>query len=363
MTTNTLAANLRPRGMGELLDQAVRLYRANFLKFIGIIALVEIPVGLLQILSSTFMINGLVNFSNYTSSNPESIPGLDYTLQMLGGSGGMIVVGILSFFLVSGVGTAALTRAIADGYLGEPVDILGSYRKIGKRWLSLLGALLLLMLISLGAVIWLIIPCAGWLTGPGFLMFLTMVLTPLLGPIVVLENAPAAAAIRRAWDLARARFWWLMGYMGILVAFNLLLISGPIYVLNFLIVSPLQREVMSLGSSQMTFITAFIAEQGLSTLLSILYVSLQATAITLAYFDLRMRLEGFDLAIQTLSPDQSITEQITQAPQAQNTSKLITWNDVLHFFLLSLIAVAVYGFFMAIGMAASLGSTGLSAFQ
>ena len=39
---------LRPLGIGELLDQAIRLYRRNFLSFIGIIAVVQLPLGLLQ---------------------------------------------------------------------------------------------------------------------------------------------------------------------------------------------------------------------------------------------------------------------------------------------------------------------------
>lgn len=32
---------LKPRGIGELFDQAIRLYRNNFLKFIGIIAVAQ----------------------------------------------------------------------------------------------------------------------------------------------------------------------------------------------------------------------------------------------------------------------------------------------------------------------------------
>ena len=38
---------LRPLRLGELLDQAVRIYRRNFLTFIGIIALVYIPYSVL----------------------------------------------------------------------------------------------------------------------------------------------------------------------------------------------------------------------------------------------------------------------------------------------------------------------------
>ncbi len=342
MTAAAPAVSLRPRGIGELLDQAIRLYRANFLKFIGIMALVEIPVGLLQILSSTLVLNGSLKYTSSMTANPGAVPSLDNIGQLMGGFGASILVSVLSFLLVGGIGTAALTRAIADGYMGEPVEILGSYRKIGKRWVSLLGALLLIFLLSLGAFIWLIIPCVGWLTGPGLLMFLSLAVSPLLGPIIVLEKAPAAAAIRRAWDLARARFWWLMGYLAILYIFNLLVVSGPIALLNSLVISPLQRQALLAGGMNQSLLVSTIAQQALGMILGILFQSLQAIAITLAYFDLRMRLEGFDLAVQTLSLDQGIVEQLSQAPTSPASPKLINWDDALHFLLLSLVVAGLY---------------------
>jgi hypothetical protein len=345
--------------MGELLDQAVRLYRANFLKFIGIIALVEIPIGILNIISSIITMNGNMKMMTNINANPSAARSLAGSYQMLGGAGATIIVAILSFLLVSGVGMAALTRAIADGYTGETVDILGSYRKIGKSWGSLIGALLLVGLLSLGILIWTVIPCAGWLTGIGLLMFMSIV-TSLLGPIIVLEKLPASAAVRRAWDLGRARFWWLIGYWGILIAFNILVVTGPVMLITLLVVSPLQREVLTSGVFTQGYWIALIAQYALSTLLGILYVTLQSTAVTLAYFDLRMRLEGFDLAVQTMSPEQSIVEQMDAAPSVAKSPKWITWKDVLNFFLLSLAGGALYGILMSIVIALSLGGTALS---
>jgi len=40
---------LRPLSLGEILDQAIRLYRHNFLFLVGIIALAEIPFLLVQV--------------------------------------------------------------------------------------------------------------------------------------------------------------------------------------------------------------------------------------------------------------------------------------------------------------------------
>jgi hypothetical protein len=58
MTTAALP-QLRSRGIGELLDQAVRLYRQNFLKFIGIVALIQIPITFIQVITSLVAFSGV----------------------------------------------------------------------------------------------------------------------------------------------------------------------------------------------------------------------------------------------------------------------------------------------------------------
>ena len=50
---------LRPLGLGQLLDQAIRLYRQNFFKFIGIVAIVQIPLGLIQLGISLVTLDGI----------------------------------------------------------------------------------------------------------------------------------------------------------------------------------------------------------------------------------------------------------------------------------------------------------------
>jgi hypothetical protein len=92
--------------------------------------------------------------------------------------GSTVLLGILGFLLIQGITTAALTRAIAGSYVGEPVGIIDSYRKIGSAWLPLLLTLLLTLLLVLGVFIWSMIPCVGWITGFGMLVFLWMVIIP-----------------------------------------------------------------------------------------------------------------------------------------------------------------------------------------
>ena len=47
--TVDVVAKLKPRSVGELLDQAIRLYRANFFKFVAVTAVVQVPMTLLNL--------------------------------------------------------------------------------------------------------------------------------------------------------------------------------------------------------------------------------------------------------------------------------------------------------------------------
>ena len=147
---------LRALRLGELLDQAIRLYRRNFLTFIGIIAVVYVPLMILQTISSTWLSSSLINISAVQS--PEEIfSDSSYWLGLLS----TVVLGFLQIILVQGIANGALTRAVADNYLGRKTNILDAYRGIRKSWISLLGALLLLGLVFFVAAFWSIIPCIG----------------------------------------------------------------------------------------------------------------------------------------------------------------------------------------------------------
>jgi hypothetical protein len=66
---NQALLTLRPLRLGELLDRAIRLYRANFLTFIGIIAVVYVPLMVLQTAASTLLSSSMLS----DFSTPEEI--------------------------------------------------------------------------------------------------------------------------------------------------------------------------------------------------------------------------------------------------------------------------------------------------
>ncbi len=347
MTVST-SPQLRPLGIGELLDQAIRLYRRNFLTFIGIIAIVQVPLTLIQLLLSLLTFSEFVQYQN-PNVPPPTDPSQIFSPAFLGGLGGSVVLGIVSFVLFQGVATAALTRAIADSYLGQMVDVIGSYRRIGRSWVRLLLALLLAMIIGLALTIWFLVPCIGWLTGFGMLAFFSGVVTPLIAPSVVLEGQPASQAWRRAWDLARRRFWWVIGFVAILYLFAQLIVSGPTALVGILF-PILADEQMAIDNPTAFFTIQTVIQSLIGLVFTLIYLPVQLTGITLMYFDLRVRAEGFDLALLTASAsgDEAEVAQLTVQAPSHRLGDLITRQELAYFALLSVLAGVGIGLLMSL---------------
>ena len=293
----TAVSSLKPLSMGQLLDRAIRLYRNNFLLFIGIVTLTQIP-------ASAFTVLLVVVTSNPTFFEAFSGELLALMVGLVG-----FVAGIVSA-LITQIGTAALTRAIADIYLGKTIGILEAYRKIGNSWLSLIWALILSGLMMMALFIFFFIPCIGWaaaLPGFGLIVFFAMAVIPLIAPIIVLEGKGAGSAISRAWNLARQRFWWVFGFVIILAIFAQLIVTGPVALTQIALFSVL-------NTTNQTLIA--VLQQLVAFLLRIIYLPIQLTCITLLYFDMRVRLEGFDLALLAASSEDTAVDMASVAADA-----------------------------------------------
>jgi hypothetical protein len=249
--------------------------------------------------------------------------------------------------------------------LGESIGIIDAYQKIGRSWVSLIGAFILAFFLGILLFLWFLIPCVGWLTGIGILIFYSMVVTPLIAPIIVLERQPASYAIRRAWDLARRRFWWVLGFMFILYIFSQIVISGPVtlfnFVFQFIVGNPYE---LSINQS----VIQSIIQSLLQLIFSLIYLPLQLTAVTLLYFDLRIRTEGFDLALlsQGVSGGPIEVAEITaQAPQPEQTN-LVTMTEMGYFALVEIGGIILYviisSIFAAIGLAVLAAGGGFPGF-
>ncbi len=335
---------LRPLRLGELLDQAVRLYRRNFLNFVGIIALGYIPYAILQIVSSILSVYSAQTIS---ATSPEDLfTSVPYWLSILGS----FFSSFIYVIFVGGLATAALINAISRSYLGQKkTGIIEAYQQLGSSWVKLVLTLLLFGLLTLAAFIWTIVPCVGWLSGLGLLIFMGNIVAQIIPAVVVIEKIDGNKSISRAWDLCRRRFWWLIGFALIFYLFNLLVVSGPTMLISYLGTLVLGQ----FGAGENATLISTLVSTVAGTLIHLLILPIQFTAWTLVYFDLRVRTEGFDLALSTLPPSEEADLDISTIPTTTPPQKWLTGDDIGKFVAITLVIGGLYA--LLVGLLALIG--------
>ncbi|MBN1440890.1 MAG: hypothetical protein JW929_15895 [Anaerolineales bacterium] len=347
--------NLRPLLFAELLDRTFRIYRGNFLRLVGILALMEIPLQLITLAFNLFNSASFLEEQSPSAYLLNSGDAVSSSWNLLFRTiSGTCLIGLVSLILLQAFANGALTKAVFHAALGEPLGIREAYRGI----LPLLPRLILTAL--LGAVIivalgiWMIVPCFGWITGFGLLLYFSWVLQSLVIPVVVMERKIGLAAFRRAWDLARRRFWWVLGFVGALILISTLVTVGPTYLVSGLI--NLAAEAFSLTETQ-----GFVLRTAVSALVgligTLLFTPLAQTGFVLLYLDLRARTEGLDLAMRMRDPGESAEAKMQALAEVQGAgpASLLTWKEFGYFVLLSigafLIILTVYLLLVLIGVA------------
>jgi hypothetical protein len=355
------AIHLRPSSIGELLDQAIAIYRRNFVAFVGIFAVVMVPLILGQLLFGLIAVGGLSaqwQDPNMMTDNPADLFTAGYFVGVMGSS----ALGVIQVILVQGLATAAITRALGDVYLGRPITIRDAYRRVGSNWLNLLGGLLLAAVLGFILSLWTLVPCVGWLTGPGMLAFLGMAVIPLLAPAIILERQSVTQAFHRVWDLTRRRFWPVVAYVFILTLFAQIVITGPAAVIQvifqFIFNNPFDAMLGLVNPSALALQT--IVEALTTLIATLIFLPLQTSCIILLYFDLRIRTEGFDLAVKFRQRQDGDIDALFAEPPRPARPFDVVQEEWVYFSSLSLAAVLLVGLVFTVVFTLALILAGLS---
>lgn len=270
---------LRPLGMADILDAALRLYRQNFGPFLGITAIVFVPVAILQTVGAFFM--GQSMGANGESSEVQIGSLIVFGLFMIGA--------MLVYLLAMPVCQGALSIAVARRYLGQPVTVADAYQMISDRWATLLAGVLLVGMMTTVGMLLCLVP--GIYLGTLF-MFVT--------PVIAVERAPLMAALSRSRDLVSGEWWRCFGTYLLLSMLIQLVAGAIIYPVTFLSALLLMERNPGLAQA---------LNQGLSMAASTLVQPVQIIGLVLLYYDLRVRKEGFDLELlaQALGPGAPVT--------------------------------------------------------
>ncbi|MEO8288222.1 MAG: hypothetical protein ABI670_17485 [Chloroflexota bacterium] len=317
-SVDPIISRLRPRTVAEILDQAFRLYRRHFLTFIAIIAVVHVPLQLILQLTTAYMLGGLTGFegelsngdlsgSSFSSGRMNELfayLGIVYAVTIL--------VGVL-YWLLQSLSQGALTAEVANSHLDKPVSFRDGYRQM----LSRLGPLLGIIFLQLGIGIAVFLPIilllilsfaagigsatsgndgSGAFLGlfcfscaliiPAFVLFAYIfVRLYIITPIVMVEGLGPVQALRRSWRLVQNYWWRTFAMVVVLIILSYIVQAGPAALVQAIIAIFLPRDLVlqQVISGVVTVFTTLV------------FIPIQLIAVTLYYFDLRVRKEGYDI--------------------------------------------------------------------
>ncbi len=237
---------LRPLSLGEVLDVSFGLYRSRFASLLVVSVACQLAPSLLRV---------------YFGSAPmfQNVP--------------LLLAYYALAIVLSAVGVAASTFIVSDAYLGRQTSASAAL----GRAMSMIGRIIVVsmltsLLIGLGFVL-LIVPGVILLSG----LILSTVVTVLETP----ENS--TAAMGRSWELTkgfRSKVLLTMFCVGLMIMVPTITVSAIWGVMG-----------ASAGG------VSLVGMEVVTSLLSILIYPFFYVVLTVLYYDLRVRKEGFDLEL------------------------------------------------------------------
>jgi hypothetical protein len=289
---------LRPLGVGEIIDRAIKVYGRNAAALLGIVAIFVVP---LQVLSGLIL----------ASAWPSSVTGLlsqtrplqqPANLSLVAGdfrrfAAAIFVVSILTL-LAQQLATAACLRTVSEAYLGERPDwresVAFAFRRLGRLLLFFLCLALLAIPFGLGLLIvsFIVSLVVRGIGGALLLTVLVLVLYAWIGvslyisiPVVLLEDVGPFEAMARSFRLVRGKFWHTFGVL--VVSLLVTFVAYFVFQLGFGLLIRAGHSVTGL----------FVQSTLVLSISGVLITPFLAAVVAILYIDLRVRKEGFDLEL------------------------------------------------------------------
>lgn len=272
--------------VGETIDAAVTVFRLHWKTLMAIVAFVQVPLALIQQVLTRA--SGAPSFPNFDPAAPA--PEIDPVPLVVAG-----VFVFLELLIARPFLTAAILRAIAGAYLGEPVTVGQAYsfalRRIGPilwvLFLTLAGiaavpvaagvlivalaqtdAVAIGIVLLIASLVFLAILWVRWMFGPA---------------VVVVEDRRGRAALARSWRLSARSYWKLLGTT-LLAALLAQVVGGVL-------------GAIALGFAFISGPIGAVLSAAVSAGAAVVTVPFAAAVTVLLYFDMRIRKEALDLSI------------------------------------------------------------------
>ena len=254
---------LEPMGVGQTIDAAIKLFRAEWKTLMAIVAVISVPFTVLQ------------NYVIHVTTHPVYIGGGLYTTRSSGGLS--LLLALASYLVITPLLRASMIRALAGIYLGQHPSVGQSLRS----GLSKLGWILFAIVISSLAIL------AGLiaLVIPGIILYVRY---SFASSSIVVEGE-RGGALGRSWRLSKGLSWHIFGTL--LLAGIIAAIISAIVLVPSLLLTANETFTGSVSS------TAWVVRAILGSISALIVTPFTIAVGVLLYFDARIRKEGFDLAV------------------------------------------------------------------
>lgn len=264
---------LRPLSLGEILDVAIKICLRHWRALLKAVLVIAVPVELVSTLLTADYTAHSFDFSSGSSqTSGETIQQLNHRLEQE--LGGVAISTLLRIIAVTFV-FAACFRMIAQAYLGDQPDWRASLGFAFRRTPSLL---LVTLLYGLGIGV-----ATVFFVAPGVWLYVAWAFSL---PALLVEGKRGTGALGRSFSLVTGRWWRTFGVIA--VGF---ILAG--------VVSTIVQAIFYVGIVVEPDNHALVIV--LATIAGILGLAIgtpfQAALLTVIYFDLRVRKEGFDLEL------------------------------------------------------------------
>jgi Membrane domain of glycerophosphoryl diester phosphodiesterase len=322
-----------PLSVGDLLDWAVRLYRARFGKLILTTAIFLVPLGLISSLISGQTMTSYLNIFMAAMQDPESLADQQQLIREIQANNPWLSLSYLLMPLgiaANGLVTLALAYQSIGAIHNREVEIGESIRLALRRFWPWLGMTFAIYAAFIGVGILVLIAIFilfffGALVAGSFMAFCSLDsvgeagfagfagmmvgifclyiggILLIAGPFVYLSTRWAVAmpliidqalgpleALGESWQLTKGQVRRSMGYMVLLYLFYGI-IYGAFMAIAF------AGAGLALTSSTLASVAIFGV---VGALVPVLWQPLAVAAYVMLYYDLRMRNQGYDLELR-----------------------------------------------------------------
>jgi MFS family permease len=314
---------LRPLSLGELLDRTFSYYRQHFWLFMGIMA---IPQVLNVALSLVIQAVPNAQPAPVAQENPTDV--LKHLAPVLLVSFAFLIVFVIVSLLIYAVALGATTHALSEVHLGRTATVSSAYRSLQGKMGRLAGLVFAFLFIAFGVYLGVALAAmavGGILVflvhsaapGPGMLFGVLVVLVTVVMflaglvigiivllrygvaiPALVLENVGVRQALRRSAFLTKGykgHIFVIVLLMYLVTAVVAFVFQAPFFVASLLL-------GFKLGVMPLWLRLPYAVSAGAGGALAGPFLMI---ALALAYYDTRVRKEGFDLQLMMAALDQT----------------------------------------------------------